>query len=259
VSYKFAFITTCMNRLEHLKVSSSQLMKDPRVGEDWLWVLVDFACPQKSGEWAENEYGERVEVVPIEPPDDPKATVVFNKPLALNSGAMHAISLGVDYLCFIDADTIVTPRFLDYLDSAASLDCFNIVVPTMEKKDLTGFLCVHHRHFLRVGGYDIRFVGWGAEDLEMRLKLYLKGQLPFSEIPVEFAESIQHGDDVRTLEYEEKDKDKSHSLNLNQLCANVFSWTGEHLLDHYEQDNKGSALRRLLGVEPFSPLETFQR
>lgn len=254
---KFAFVTTCMNRLEHLKVSSEHLMKDPRMGRDWLWILVDFACPQESGKWAEEIYGKRVEVVRIESPED--SDVIFNKPLALNSGAMHAISLGVDYLCFIDADTLVSPEFFEYLDSSASLDRFNIIVPTLLKKDLTGFLCVHARHFVRVGGYDIRFVGWGAEDLEMRVKLYLKGGLPFGEIPVEFADSIQHGDDVRTFRYEEKDKDRSHSLNLNLLCANVFGWTGKHLLEHYEEDVSGSAIRRLLGVEPFSPMELLHR
>lgn len=246
-----------MNRLDHLKVASEYLMKDKRVGTDWLWVLVDYVCPQESGKWVKDKYGDRVEVVKIEAPED--GEVVFNKPLALNSGAMHAIELGVEYLCFIDADTMVDKLFLEYLDSTASLDKFDIIVPALAKKDLTGFLCVHAKHFLRVGGYDINFVGWGAEDLEMRVKLYLKGGLPFGEIPVEFAESIQHGDDVRTLEYDEKDKHKSHSLNLNLLCANVFGWTGKHLLEHYEDEKIGGSIRRLLGIEPFSPKELFQR
>ena len=255
---KLAIITTCMGRKEHIQKSSAQLMKDPRIGKEILWVLVDYACPEKTGEWAKKEYGDRVHVLEIlEPPVDPKDTRtrkgnVFNKPLALNSGAMDAIAEGAEYLAFMDADTIVSKGFLDHVLAAGSLDNFLIVSPDLEKRDLTGFLCVSHRHFLRAGGYDISFVGWGAEDLEMRLKLYLRTGVPFSEIPSALATSIPHKDDVRTVNYEEKDKDASHNTNLNLLCANAFHWSGKHLIDLYGTE-KGPYIRRLLGIEQHNP------
>ena len=245
-----------MGRLEHLKRSSELLMQDPRVGLDIHWVLVDFACPQKCGDWAEQTYADRVEVLRIEAKDvaNDKGEVKFHKPLALNSGAIHAIAGGAEYLAFLDADTIISPRFLDYLLSALALDNFLIVEPSLQKKDLTGFLALSHRHFIRVGGFDPKFEGWGAEDLEMRVKLLLLGKLPFSELPSELLTSIQHEDDERTANYEEKNKHASHSVNLNLLCSNAFRWTGKHLLELYEGD-MGSKIRRLLGIEPMNPRE----
>lgn len=259
VKPKLAIVTTCMGRLDHLKMSSEILMKDERVGKEIMWVLVDYACPQNSGEWVTEAYGDRVEVLrideaPIQPGEPERLGSIFNKPLALNSGAMTAIGEGAEYLAFMDADTLVTEAFLDYVLGAMSLDNYLIIQPYMEKKDLTGFLCLNHRHFLRAGGYDPAFKGWGAEDLEMRLKLLLKAKLPYSEIPYELAGSIPHADQVRTMNYEEKNKDSSHNINLNLLCTNAFGWTGEHLLDLYNSP-QGPAIRRLLGIEPNNPLE----
>jgi hypothetical protein len=265
---RVAVITTCKGRLTHLKQMSERLMADPRVGrvsaaaggpsskaaqgaaqgDDWGWVLVDFACPDGSGAWVKERWGDRAEVVALEvPPEHP-----FNKPLALNSGAMRAVELGAQYLCFLDADTLVEPEFFDVVESALSLDSFLIVPPSQEKRDLTGFVCVNHRNFMRVGGYDIGFSGWGAEDLEFRLKLYLRGGLRFVEVPA-LASSIPHTDEVRMAHYGEKDKDVSHRGNLNRLCENVYQWTGQHLLEMYSEPKRGAELRRLLGVEAVSP------
>lgn len=263
---RVAVITTCKGRLAHLKRMSTWLMGDPRVGrvsapadgptsppaerhgDDWGWVLVDFACPDKSGAWVKREWGDRAEVVAVEVPE----ALPFNKPLALNSGAMRAVELGAQYLCFVDADTLVEPGFFDEVESALSLDSFLIMPPSQEKRDLTGFLCVHYRHFMKVGGYSVGFSGWGAEDLELRLKLYLKGGLRFTEIR-DLASSIQHSDEMRTAHYEVKNKHQSHEGNLNRLCEGVFDWTGEHLLSLYKDAKRGAELRRLLGVEAVSP------
>ena len=189
-------------------------------------------------------------------PGDTRARIgtVFHKPLALNSGAMAAVGDGIEYLAFMDADTLVTKGFLDYVMNSLSLDNFLIVAPDLANKDLTGFLCVSHRHFMRVAGYDAVFVGWGAEDLEIRLKLYLQADISFSEIPVSLAKSIPHLDGARTANYKEKDKNKSHNRNLNLLCANAFNWTGKHLMELYDTD-KGPKIRRLLGIEPSNPRE----
>jgi hypothetical protein len=254
---KFCFITTVKGRLSHLRHCGEALMTDRRVGKEWSWVVVDFACPEKSGDWVKERFGDRATVLYVPSPDDPDlpedydpALVPFVKTIALNSGAVEARDMGAEYLVFLDADTVVSPAFLEELDRLASLDSFLIVEPRADKRDLTGFLCVHHRHFFRVGGFDTNFQGWGAEDLELRVKLHLLGKLPFHELPA-LAASVTHDDSLRTRFYEQKDKDESHTRNLNRLCANVFKWTGKHLLQHYETQD-GHAIRRLLGVEPIS-------
>lgn len=255
MKHKFAFITTCMGRLLHIQRSFTRLAEDPRFGKatgQWLYVLVEFADPDNSGDWLERIHPERAHIVRIEIQEE--KSVSFNKPVCQNTGAMHAIEQGAEYLVFLDADTIVTPELLSYLDQNVSLDSFLVFRSLSEKRDLTGFLCVNKRHFVRVGGYDVNFQGWGAEDLEMRVRLFLKAGLSFGEISADLASSIPHEDQLRTKHYQEKNKDRSHDRNLSLLCGNIMQWTGKHILEHYEGP-QGTHIRRLLGIEPFSVRE----
>ncbi len=248
---RIAFVTTCMGRLAHVKVASPYLMKDPEIdGKKVFWVFVDYDCPDKSGDWVEEQYKDRVHVVRAQAIEKFKeGGSVFNKPVALNSGAIEAIMKGADYLCFIDADTIVSDRLLSALQRTVSPDRFLIMTPNQEKRDLTGFLCLHKKHWLYLNGYDPQFAGWGAEDLDMRIRLFLRLGLGFDELSPDLAASIPHEDDLRVQHYADKDKDRSHIRNLHQLCQSVFRYTGKHILDVYDEIPTGALVRRLLGVD----------
>ena len=274
---RFAFVMTCMSRLDHVKQSVPKLLENQAIdGKNNFLVFVDYYCPQHSGRWVAQNYGPRVHVIdmsrvsPLPPGAPPPA---FNKPTALNSGALFAVSeLGADYLVFIDADTLATPGLLSYLFNYVSLGQFYIFAPSHKAhlRDLTGFLALHKRYFVRVNGYDVGFKGWGAEDLDMRVRLYLYGKTPsyepkgalkdphrytlsWGEIPHILASSIPHEDDRRVANYEHKDKDDSHELNLNLLCNNIFNLLGFHPVDLHESPI-GPSIRRLLGMEvlPFT-------
>lgn len=250
-----AIITTCMGRLEHIKETSAKLMADPRVGKEIIWVVVDFCCPQNTGEWLKKEYGDRVRVVNLGSNEEEASTPLFNKSLALNTGACEAIfKEDPEYLAFIDADTLVEPTFIDFLIDSASPDSFSIFEVAEGNEDLTGFICLSQRNFLLSEGFDIKFEGWGAEDLDFRLNLFLKLGLNYFEMPYSLAKSISHDDSVRTENYLKTDKNKSHDKNMNILCSNVFDWTGEHILDLYSK-SKGGEIRRLLGIEAINPRE----
>lgn len=266
----FAFIMPCMGRKSHVQVSAKALLEDPRMdGENNHFVFVDYFCSEDTGTWVEQTFGERAHVLRIgKHMQTPKGRMpIFNKPIAQNSGAIEALKLGAQYYVFLDADTIVSPQLLDYVFRFASMDQFMIFEPNPRWRDLTGFLVVHHRPFIKVGGFNKDFKGWGAEDLEMRIHLYLEGLAPrhqtklvfknpqkytmkWTEIPGQLAQSIPHADDARVANYEEKDKDASHDLNLNLLCSNVLNWTGKHPVDLHTTA-LGPSLRRLLGMDMF--------
>lgn len=271
---RFAFIMPCMSRLDHIKKSVPALLANSGIdGVNNFFVFVDYYCPEQSGDWVADNFGRRANVIKMSKlaPVPPEARVTFNKPAALNAGALHAIHLGAHYLVFIDADTIATPGLYQYLIEHVTLGHFYIFAPTQEKSllDLTGFLAVHKRHFIRVNGYDAEFKGWGAEDLDMRIRLYLYGAtsiyeprgaikdpnhntLRWGEIPHILASSIPHEDDRRVANYEHKDKDLSHELNLDLLCSNIFHKLGYHPNELHETP-LGPAIRRLLGMELFNP------
>lgn len=252
-----------MGRLDHAKISVAQLMKC--LPEQGMLFFVDFYCPDRSGEWVETNFGPRSLVVSTarEAPLTDQRTPLFNKPVAQNIGAQAAIEAGAEFLVFLDADTLVTPQLVAFLLGNASRDRFMIFEPSLQWRDLTGFLVVHKSSFLKVSGFDEEFRGWGAEDLEMRVKLALRGATPldkpkailsdlqyllrWTEIPALLARSIPHTDDRRVLHYETKDKDLSHGLNLNRLCSNIYNWLGVHPVELHKTP-LGPYLRRLLGM-----------
>lgn len=271
----FAFIQTCMGRKDHVQQSSKVLLEDSRIdGLNNHYILVDYFCPENTGDWVEEIYGDRATVVraseKIPSPSDPDSTVVFNKPQAQNWGALAAIrELDMNYLVFFDSDTLVTPELLTFIFDNASSDRFMIFAPDLAKRDLTGFLVVHQRPFQKVNGYDLSFLGWGAEDLDLRLRLYLNGMAPlgspravlkdpdryamqWDEIPIELASSIPHQDDLRVQHYAEKDKDLSHEQNLDLLCKSIFSQLGKHPINLHPTA-LGPSMRRLLGVSSTNP------
>lgn len=260
---------TCMGRLAHVKQSLPRLLQEPLIdGVQNQVVFVDYYCPDGSGDWVESQFGDRVHVVKLadEAPLERGQMPIFNKPIAQNTGAVEALHAGAQYLVFLDADTLVTPELLAFVFHYASMERFLIFEPSLEFRDLTGFLVVHRRHFVKVNGFDSEFRGWGAEDLELRVKLFLRGKTPlnepprailkhpdlyglhWSEIPPELASSINHGDDLRVNHYLEKDKDESHGVNFNLLCSNIYSWLGTHPVD-LQDTPLGPYIRRLLGME----------
>ena len=266
---RFAFIQTCMGRLAHVQESSKVLLSDPRIdGLNNHYVLVDYFCPEKTGAWASEEYGDRVHVTNFEAlmPRLDNREILFNKPIALNRGAVDAINvLGANYLVFLDSDTLVTPELLSFVFQNASPERFLIFEPDHDKRDLTGFLVVHKNPFMRIDGFDKNYLGWGAEDLDLRLRLYLQGlcplneprlvlkdapryTMPWTEMPVHLASSIPHEDDKRVAHYKEKDKDASHTQNLDLLCKNVFELLGRHPIKLHESP-LGPSMRRLLGMD----------
>jgi hypothetical protein len=241
-------VVTCKGRLEHLKQSL------PRILESGLHcVLVDWACPDKCGDWARANFPKlldsgQLQIVRI------TACDVFRKSEALNLGAEAAITMyGAVQLCFLDADTLIEPGFTPWAREHSREGCFGVFESAGSKRDLYGVLLVSTRDFLASGGYCETFVGWGMEDVEMRLRLRLKCRVPYEYIPAALANPIQHDDSVRTRFYAEKDKHKSERSNLALLRRNVKRWTGKDLMEIPAQDEDGDIRGLLLVQRPAQP------
>jgi len=150
----------------------------------------------------------------------------FSKPIALNLGAELAET---DRLLFLDADTLVFSRFWVWYSRRVTADALFIVPPSVEARDLTGVLGVTRADYLAVDGADPGFVGWGAEDLDLRLRLHLARALRTIEIPTELVGAIPHGDDLRTQHYAEKDKRVSYEHNMARLITNAERASGRSI------------------------------
>lgn len=225
-------VTTCMGRRAHLEQTLPAALRNGDVGV----VLVDYSCPQASGQWARTAFPAevatgRLRVVEV------RGETTFHKTQALNLGARDAIAAGASHLCFVDADTHLLPGFGTWLlKQLAEAPTGSIFISALtsdrrEVAELYGFLLLETALFEQAGGYAGRFVGWGCEDLEMRLRLVLKHSATVREVPLELLAFIQHPFDLRSAHYTTKDWSTSNSKNLLELERLVHSWTGRALRD----------------------------
>jgi hypothetical protein len=192
--------------------------------------LVDYSCPEQAGAWFERAFRQQIE--------SGRASVVrvggctqFHKSAALNVGARHAIERGAQYLCFVDADTILRPGFDSWLFSHLAPSRFVIAGTRSNGFDvdcLMGVLALSTEAFTKSGGFDPMIEGWGAEDIELRLKLHLQLGLPYERIPLRFLSYIEHGDALRDENYA-LPKGVSHDRNFDRTLSKVATWTGREL------------------------------
>lgn len=219
-------IVPCMGRLHHLKKTAPNLIGH----SEFEYVLSDYSCPDKSGHWLKAKYP-NVHIVHTEGKKQ-SSRVIFNKVQALNAGALEAIKLGADYLCFLDVDTIVHNGFHEWIRDNIDYDHFLISKTNQSQvpksAQISGFVCVHKDHFLKIGMYDKQMTGWGGEDMDMRIKLFSRGGLKWKYIPYELLDPITHGDSERTKFHMNGTKEISNKKNLNHMVESFKQWSGKY-------------------------------
>jgi hypothetical protein len=214
-------IVTCKGRLEFLRRTAPTIVDRRASG----YCLAECSCPQQSGQWLEQCYPEREDVVVERVPD----CEVFHKTRANNRGAARARSLGATELVFLDADTLVNDGAFEAIRSLLSPGHFVIAGRTPEDRcvrSLTGFIALSSEDFFKSGGFDETFRDWGAEDIEFRLRLLFELGLVPRELPFGLVEPIAHDDSLRSEFYSEKDIERSRHRNNDQLLRKLQSWSG---------------------------------
>lgn len=195
-----AFITTCKGRLHHLQQTLPLLLAELPMEV----VVVDYGCPQRAGDWVEENYP-AVTVVRVE--DDPG----FCAAQARNLGALKTTA---PWLCFIDTDVKVAPGWVQWMAKSLDAGCFYRAgkVDGVRVKDTWGTALCSRKSFIQLGGYDEAFKGWGGEDDDLYERLKMAGYAE-SEYPARFVDAIRHDDSERTLFYDIKEKELHHFVN----------------------------------------------
>ncbi len=182
-------VITCMGRREHLEITLPfALQTFDRV------IVVDWSCPQKSGEYAASE----------------GASVVyrnnekfFSGSRAKNCGARLVVN---EYIAFIDADSLCLPGLKDELKSLVRPNRMILSARTLDGKeinDTVGFLVCRTEAFWNVGGFDESWVGWGHEDIHLRGKLFLDEKLEVVRLSGMVLGAIAHSNSLRSEHREE--------------------------------------------------------
>ena len=180
---KFSLIVTCKGRLMHLKQTLPLFCALPETEV----ILVDYGCPDRSGDWAQSSFP-AVKVLRVD--DDPG----FNPSRARNIAARESAA---DYLFFADADVKVQPAAIDEINAVITPNTYATVDATDLIDDLRGTCVVPRAKFEAVGGYDELLKNYGMEDTELYVRLTDHGLADAFIAPTAFA-AIAHGDDLRT-------------------------------------------------------------
>ena len=179
----FSFITTCKGRLPHLQQTLPLMVKQP----DSECIVVDYSCPQKTGDWVEQNYPQ-VNVVRV---TDDDGWIISR---ARNLGAAAAQT---EWLVFIDADILLSDELIPWLMPRLTKGNFYRAKFSHQKIDNFGTFVCHRDDFAKNGGYDELLRGWGKEDNDMYYRLRLSGCRQHF-FPEQFLEPIPHDDEART-------------------------------------------------------------
>ena len=215
---KTTIITSCKGRLTHLAQSVATWLRATPAPI----IIVSDGCPELSAPWSAVLHAPRIKICMTEADIDSD----FSKPRALNYGVTESET---DHVLFLDADTLLMTGFWDWYAPRVAEDALFMVAPSPERRDLTGVLGCWTPSFLAVGGYDTGMVGWGSEDLDLRLRLFLTQHPRVIEIPPDLLTSLPHPDTLRTRYYSEKDKMASHHRNLQRLVDSAERITGQSI------------------------------
>ncbi len=208
-----SIITTCKGRLSHLRET---LPKFVRTGAEV--VVVDYDCPDHTGDWVRANHPGVTVVDVVERPG-------FNAADARNRGA--AVATG-EWLFFADADVIVDPAVWPEVAPRLAPGCF-LLAAEPRPYDLWGALVVSRTWFDAVGGYDEAIEGWGGEDVDIYERLIIRGAQA-AALPGGLLGTIAHGDDARLRFHAIGDKKLITTINgLYRIVKNDLARLGEWL------------------------------
>jgi len=224
-----------MGRLHHLGQSLPLLATQPGL----QCIVVDYGCPDHAGAWVEQNFP-GVLVVRA------GAVAHFNASKARNLGAPLAQT---QWLCFLDADTLVGPAFATDVTQGLRARTFFLADPCPH--EMCGMVVCRRDDFFAIGGYDELFTGWGAQDRDLYLRLQLSGckqaGFPAGEIRM-----ITHGDDERTRHHEIRERFLSLRINgmYLQMKTDLARLTGVAELDLVDRQELYARIRQRVLADP---------
>jgi glycosyltransferase involved in cell wall biosynthesis len=189
------YVTTCKGRLDHLRQTLPRVAAQPGVGI----VVVDYDCPQQSGRWVSENFPD-AHVVRIENAPG------FSLPIARNAGGHAAVT---PWIAFFDADVLIGDGFFDEI--SRSIASGHYYRPSPVTLQTWGSVICEREAFLKVGGYDTVYEGWGVEDDDFYTLLRFAG-IRAASVDGKGLSEIPHDDEMRTR-FHSDGKVRSHQRN----------------------------------------------
>jgi glycosyltransferase involved in cell wall biosynthesis len=193
-----------MGRLDHLKESLPAMLGQPNAEV----IVVDYSCPQNTAKYVAKHFPS-AKVVKVE------GKTTFSNWAARNLGAAEATG---DLLIFCDADTILKPDALAWIDEhmgprtyghfdRMGTTRFNRARLRLGFNQLRGFHAIEHDAFRRFDGYDDILEGYAAgADTDLEVRLSQQGYKALILDPEIVENVIEHDNDDRFRNHDVKIK-----------------------------------------------------
>jgi predicted glycosyltransferase involved in capsule biosynthesis len=193
-----SFCTTCMDRLHHLKYT---LPTNIEVA-DWLYpevefILVDYNSQDGLEAWVKGSMHQYLEcgILKYYKTNEPE---YFQMSHAKNTA--HKLASG-DILCNLDADNFLSVEFIETILKLFEKEEQIVIYGT---GGANGKVCVTRDNFLKLGGYNEQFEGWGVEDLDFLRRASAFLELKQAEL-WQFDWNITHDNEDRVRKTKSKD------------------------------------------------------
>ena len=205
--------TFCKGRLHHAIQNIPHTLS--LLGENDELILVDYDCPDKVGEWCEQNH-KNVKVVFV------KNRVYWNASHAHNCAGVNAKN---DIILFLDIDVVLNEKLIEEVRNMKEGNFLrhNKVINMKDgngnvsvTKDLTtyGTCAVYNKDFKEVNGYEEAFVSWGHEDESFYKSLRALGMT--DNYFINYGHCITH-DDTERNRYLGEGKWRWHRSNA-RIC-----------------------------------------
>lgn len=214
---KISFCTTCMGRLFHLKQTLPINLFNTE-GCSREFVILDYNSRDGLQDWMKT----------LTPWIKSGVVKYYQTKIPQNFCAAHAKNIAHkqatgDIVCNLDADNFILPGFCEYLNelfSRPKVLFYSGSRDSVGQQGCCGKIAVLKEHFLNVNGYDEdQKLGWGWDDVSFRYRTKMFNNLDPIQGNMKWNLAIDHGNDIRTQNYIEKDIIKS------------MEWSRDHLME----------------------------
>jgi len=173
-NWKISLCTTCMNRLENLKVTLPANIKSNSYS-NVEFVILDYNGQDNVGDWIKTEMMEHIESGKLMflRTEEPK---FFSMPHAKNIASLAATG---DIVNNIDADTFAKNNFAEFINKLANEQPEKAIF-AKSRQLLRGRLGFWKKEFIDLNGYNEKMTGYGNEDENL---MYRSWMLHFRLMP----------------------------------------------------------------------------
>lgn len=201
---RIAFVTTCKNRTQHLKMTLPKNLADNADYPDCVFIVLDYGSQDDLRAYMLAHHGADLasgRLVFYSRQHDGPFKMAHAKNIAHRLGILH----GAQILVNLDADNYTGRNFAYYVDAEfVRIGDRGFLRGRMVKgfmpRGIAGRIAVTSKAFLKLGGYDEAYAAWGPDDWDFNARLRRVGYEPF-DIPVQFLSGHNHSDGIRFRDY----------------------------------------------------------